>query len=338
MGILSVTSFAGASGYSLYRDSVIAVVFKQELSLSHTHEGDQFIVDVTDCQDLPAGTRLEAIVRRVTPTRDDQAGSIDLDFNRIDFPNGQVQAIEAVPLAINRNTVYRNREGRLVAKADISRQGAYILGGALGGLLVGSLTHNQKVGAIAGAIAGIFAAGADRAINGDIIVHKGQKLGALLRQDVTILGTEPPTDFSTVATNIGPTWHRNERSGTTMNQPFPVLESFSVFAGNRELSFGPEQLPFQENGVTMLPLDSAAAQLGLTTDRTKESVVYVESDDFSLKLEKDSKDYRLNGKKGRLDQPPLIRNGHWYLPAEIFAALTKESILVNGHRVEPKPL
>jgi hypothetical protein len=84
----------------------------------------------------------------------------------------------------------------------------------------------------------------------------------------------------------------------------------------------------------MVPLQRTATQLSLTVDRGKDTVVYVEGDDSSLRMELDSPDARLNGRKVTLASPLQDRNGVLYLPVDVLASMKKGAFLVNGNKVK----
>lgn len=185
--LATVPTLAAAGTIDLRRDEVIPVIVRNELNFKTTESGDKFRADVTDNRMLPYGTKVEGRVNRVQKKRGSDQGYMDIEFTSLILPDGTRTRISATPISLNSNYVSRGKDGRWEAKKGYKKE-TVVLGTTAGGLILGSLIKKPFEGAILGALAGILVAETDKDHVGDgnIVIPKDTKVGALLDQDVRV--------------------------------------------------------------------------------------------------------------------------------------------------------
>ena len=146
-GILSVAS---ADGILVRRDTVVPIKFESELTMKGSRTGQRFFATVDERGDLPFGARLDGEVVGVHDAEGDRPAYLDLEFNRIQTPNGEYRDIRAVPMAFDAKHVEQKSDGRFVAKKSVRRRSDYAIGGAIIGYIAGSVAKKQLEGLVAG--------------------------------------------------------------------------------------------------------------------------------------------------------------------------------------------
>ncbi len=135
--------------YVLPTGTVIPVRLNDTLSSDSSQPGDRFSVTVRpggDNAGLPDGTRIQGVVRDAEPATGDHPGTLDLDFRRAVFPDGESFPMEGSLISLQSNSVRRASDGRLVARSDKERERLKFIGiGAAGGLVIGSLSKNNQL-------------------------------------------------------------------------------------------------------------------------------------------------------------------------------------------------
>lgn len=350
--LLTASAFANDGGYTITRDTVIPVSFNDQLRISRNRAGDRFSANVIDSRDFPRGTRLDGHVQNIIAKRDNRPAYMDLMFDAVVYPDGTRQNIAAVPVSLDSKGVYRDRDGRLRADTSKIRSENYVLGGFIGGLVVGSLIKKPFEGAFIGAIAGILAGEALKN-QSDIVADRGTKVGALIQRDFTTRygdqrydGRRDPYDYDNYgrqgASREGDApWRggrnngdvRYDRYGNPIGEEGRWQRDVISYEG-RDLQFDREQPAYRVDDVLMVPVESAARQLGLTVERPESSnMIFVQDDTNFLKLEQDSTAYRLNGKRGTLRHNVENKKGVLYVPIEVLAAMKERPVYVNGAKV-----
>lgn len=342
---------ASADTVVLARDSVVPVIFDSSLTLSDSRVGDHFTCHVDADRDLPTGTRFEGEIVAIRYPRPYRPASMDLQFTAIDLPNGGSVRINAVPIPLNKDLVRTDADGRLYVKNDVRKQGEYVLGGALGGYLLGSVFHRRITGLLLGTIVGVAAAGADRAHSENDVVEKGAKLGALFNREVTV-------DLSATGESERPATGRSGWDGYTHSggaaapvaappapqpaAPAPAAPAkpagppadIAIRFGDKTLSFDDAVAPYYQGETVMVPLKQMADALGLSYEKGDKDSVYIENDNDSLKLDKDSVNYRFNGNHGTLSHPVAQKGDVLYAPVDVFAQLVSKDLIVNGRKLQ----
>jgi hypothetical protein len=104
----------------------------------------------------------------------------------------------------------------------------------------------------------------------------------------------------------------------------------------KELKFAPDERPFKEGWVLMVPLESTADQLGYLIEKNRSGSFRIESGVDVLTVEQDSKGYRLNDRRGSLPSEVQIKSGVTFVPIDAFTKLAKGSVYVNGTKYRPQ--
>ncbi len=329
-------------------ERIVPVTFDREINVTNAHTGDRFTASVVDELDLPRGTRFEGEVVDVKPRKGSHPAFVDMEFTAVILPNGPRTEIHAVPIRLDSRYVKQDRDGHFIVDKKAMRKENVVLGGAVGGFILGALIKKPFEGTFIGILAGIVIneAGAQ---NEGVAVSKGEKLGVLFEREVVIPTDRPRTLAD--RTDNGPDRDRDaDRGGDvappTRNDGPPNNDSarppreerdarmLRVALGDRPIEFDKDQMPYREGNVVMVPLESVAKQLGVEIEKGSGGRFFLETDDLMLRLEQGSRDYRLNGKRGKLSQAPVEKQGVIYVPIEAFAPLKSEGIYVNGVKVE----
>ncbi|HZT41265.1 MAG TPA: hypothetical protein VFA07_03705 [Chthonomonadaceae bacterium] len=142
---------AGAAGharrYVLDPGTVIPVRLDNTLNSKDAHAGDVFTATVTDqgSDALPAGTKVEGMVRSAQPKHGKQPGTLDLAFDRVVLPGGKAYNIDGSVIGLDNKSVKHTASGRLVATpAHRTDRLTYVGIGAGAGLLISVLTHRKS--------------------------------------------------------------------------------------------------------------------------------------------------------------------------------------------------
>jgi len=143
--------------------TVIPVSLDNSLSSSNSRRGDRFTATVrTTGNDyygmLPSGTRVEGRVVTARAQRGNEPGLLELDFQRLRFPNGHTVAIDGDLVSLDNRGVIRDDNGRIRATGSARDQRVVYAGyGAGAGLLVGLLTKKPLEGTVIGGVLGYLA-------------------------------------------------------------------------------------------------------------------------------------------------------------------------------------
>jgi len=329
VGLASLVAYpiaAYANTYSLRRDNVIPIVFKDNLTLRDNRPGDTFSVRVTDNGQLPRGTELLGRIDRIHEAHGNRPASMDMRFTAILLPDDSRVPLDAAPIPLDDRYITRYGDGRIVAKSNFRQQQADVIGGAIGGYIVGSIFHRRITGTIIGTMIGISAAESDRRKDMNVVVSAGDKAGALINRDVII-------DFSDAPSRYRIREHLDEG----MNIPVrgTEVEDFSNLTlrfRRNDLDFPEEARPYRVGGTIMIPLERAARQMGLDVDRRPDRTVYVDGPDSTIRLSISSRQARLDGRKIDLPRSVREREGVIYVPLEALTPLLKDDLYINGSR------
>ena len=310
----------------LIRDNeVVEIKFESAVSAKSNHRGDRIVATVDNDRLLPSGTRLIGEILEIRSKDGDRKAFADMEFTTLELPDGKRVSIEAYPLPLGDRYVRRGRDGRLEAK-KATRRDNVVLGSGIGGLLLGTIFRKPFEGAVIGVLAGIVISETD-ALNtsGEQIVQKGQKMGAAFTREVDI--------------DLDYRYGRDDRDRDNPDRSRDRDDRYEdrdirIEFRDRILDFRSGQTPFSQNGIVMVPLEAVAEQLGLDVSRTNSNAWYLEDQENTLKLEQNSSDARLNGKRMSLPRATVERNGLLFVPIQTFAAIKRDPIFVNGSRVE----
>lgn len=292
----------------LYKNDVIPVKFQQDICFSKNERGDRFSAVVDGDRTLPKGTVFEGRIVELRQGRGKQPGSMVLEFNRIVMPDGDSVRVIATPIAWKEKSMKRTRDGRWEAKGTMKRED-WVIGGLAGGLLVGSMARKPFEGAFIGTLAGIILAESDKSFSNDLVIRRGDKVGALIERDVKL----------------------------ALDADREESNRIRVTCEGRELRFDRDLLPYESNGVVMVPLEAAAKELEVSIDEQEDrDFILMTGNDHSVRLNRNESDYRINGKRRELPRNPETRNGVLYVPLEVFENLVNGTLRTDGTKLEQK--
>jgi hypothetical protein len=70
------------------------------------------------------------------------------------------------------------------------------------------------------------------------------------------------------------------------------------------------------------------------SDVSKDGILFIDSDEGFARLQLDSTKARLNGRTVELRAAPVIREGVVYVPLQVVNEISKDTLSVNGTRLE----
>ena len=123
---LAISQLSQAAGRRevLPEGTVIPVRLDDSLSSKSSRRGDKFTATVRFGRDdagLPEGTRVEGSVREAYASHNGKPGVIDVNFQRIVFPNGDRTQLTGSLTALNGKNLHRDSKGRLVDSGSKSK-------------------------------------------------------------------------------------------------------------------------------------------------------------------------------------------------------------------------
>jgi hypothetical protein len=332
--VLSALPTAGlADTFVLRRDNVIPVSFEATLTVKDNRPGDIFFAKVGDTDQLPAGSELRGRIDRIHPARGNRPSSMDLRFTDLILPDHSRVALDASPLPLDDKYITRTGDGRIVAKQNIRQQQNDVLGGAIGGFIVGSILHRRVAGTILGTMVGVAVSQSDREKDANVVVNAGDRVGALINQDITIDFAPQPSRYD-VNRRLdqgmnGPSRSNPGRIGDSRSDT-DIFLNIHISFRNKELFFPFDAKPYRVGKDIMVPLDPTAQQLFLDVDRRQDRTIYVDGKDTSMHLTLYSRSARLNDRHFDLSRTVVERRGVVYVPLDALTALVKEDVLLNG--------
>lgn len=341
--VLALPAFSSAQTITLRKNSVIPVVFDDSLSIKDSQVGERFHTFVENDPDIPKGTELNGQVTNIRLAKGKDPAAIELAFTDMTLPDGRHLDIDALVVPLDAKYWDKSSNGRLVAKPDSTKRGTQVLGGALGGLLIGSLIGKQLEATIAGTIVGILIAETDKSNDGNTVVKKGQKMGALLQSDFTV----DLTDQDDMDDNANPPADRDappvdQRKSDLPASPVPPTgrnrsrdEKIIVTYGSRNLLWDRDK-PYWDGDTAMVPLEHTAIQMGLRTAPIKDSdqSIFVDGRKGYLQIDVDSRTAKVNGRTVDLDVPASHQDRTIYVPLDLLVSIAKEQVYLNGDRVQ----
>jgi hypothetical protein len=182
-----------ASRVALRAGTVLPVRLDSNLSSDNSMRGDTFTATVrSGYYGLPEGTKVDGVVRRVSPRTSNKAGFLVLGFTAIVLPNGRRTIIDGSPVNLDSKSVTTSANGRMVAKSGAKNQRLTYVGyGAGAGALVSVIDGGRNflkdtaIGAGLGYLGGALEKGRSTQKN-NVLLKGGTSLGVLLHQSKTI--------------------------------------------------------------------------------------------------------------------------------------------------------
>jgi uncharacterized membrane protein len=176
---------------TISRDNVIPMRLDQEISSNHSQPGDKITATITDAGarylNFPEGTIVQGEIRQATPASGSHAGTLDVRFTHIVFPDGQRYRIGGVVTRWDDKDIVRTDNGRYVAKNTIDKSlysDAAIGAGA--GLFLGSLSGKAVGGAVIGGTIGAIVGALDHNMARNVIFQGGTRMALVLDRDLTV--------------------------------------------------------------------------------------------------------------------------------------------------------
>lgn len=180
-------SRADAARIILPAGTVVACRLDDSLGSRDSAPGDRFTATVESGRDdggLPAGTKFEGVVREAYPSANGKPGVLDVDFQRIAFPDGDSRDINASLTSLNNKNVTRSSAGMLVERVRPGNERMKWVGiGAGAGLLISTLTKgNILVDTLLGGGAGYLFNEVQRHGANNVSLRPGTEMGVRIDQ------------------------------------------------------------------------------------------------------------------------------------------------------------
>jgi len=288
---LSVAGTALAQGYGQLTDegtlpagTVLKARLDQRLNSAQVQTGQRFTATVqpdNDHSGLPAGTRVEGVVRDARPATKNQPGLLDVEFTALDFPNGRVYPITGALTSLDGKSVSRTASGRLLAKHTSSSDRMKFIGygagaGALIGLLTkGNLLTDSLLGAAGGYLYSQLNKDKSRGGYADVDLKSGAEFGVRLDRPFASVavsnrlsdrydaglggGSRSGVDLRNDRARSGVDLRNDRAPGNT---GFGDRASISVTVDSRAVSFGAAR-PMRAGNSVLVPLAPVMSAAGV---------------------------------------------------------------------------
>jgi hypothetical protein len=170
---------------TLPADTVVKVKLERTLSSDKSKEGDVFTAAVEDSA-FPKGTIVRGVILGATPADKKNPGKLGMDFQTLEFPDGQRAPIKGTAISLDEKSVKMSEDGRLVAtQASKKETTKYMAYGAGAGLLIGSVLGSNVIGGVVGAGAG-YLLGSKKKKNQNLTIKEGTEFGVRLDKQTQI--------------------------------------------------------------------------------------------------------------------------------------------------------
>ncbi len=300
---------------SLPSGTVIPVRLDEALSSKNNSQGDKFTATVirgSDDAGLPEGTRLEGVVRESVASGEGQAGSLDVDFRRIVFPDGGSQAITASLYSLSGKAVKRTN-GRLVASGDKGKDRLKFIGiGAGAGLLLGTVTkQNSILSLLLGAGAGyLYNEVGNKPKPGDVNLKQGQEFGVRLDRQLA---------FNAQTRRYYRRGSDSQVANSSNNGGYSAYaDHIRVNVNDRPVRFNSNEQPYIRNGAVFLPLAAMGRAANFDYRYDSESrTIYARNDEVRAGM--GNRNATVNGRQRSLPTAAEQRNGVTFVPLQFIA-------------------
>lgn len=175
------------------QDTVIPVTLDHTISSADARKGEKFTATVDTSSDeyasIPRGTTVEGHVAAVSRMATNKPGMLELEFDRLRFPNGRTVKIDGDLTSMDSKYVAKNGNGVYTAtEASKDQRLVYAGYGAGAGLLVGLLTKKPLEGTILGGAIGYLFGQVKKDQNkvADVTLKPGTEFGIRLNRDVAV--------------------------------------------------------------------------------------------------------------------------------------------------------
>jgi len=198
-----IRAYRGTRTRSLPAGTVLPAKLDDSLTSNDAREGDRFSATIESGRDdagLPAGTKVEGVIREAIPARSGKPGVLDMDFQRVVFPNGETHAISASLISLDNKGISRSSDGRLEAKSGGSNNNErlkWVGIGAGAGLLISTLTKgNTLLDTLLGGGAGYLYNELQRKGAGNVNLKAGTELGVKLNRSLAYTADRYNSDLN----------------------------------------------------------------------------------------------------------------------------------------------
>lgn len=308
-------TYANYNRTGLPAGTVIPVRLDNSLSSKEASRGDKFTATVirgSDDAGLPEGTRIEGTVREANPSSDGRPGSLDVDFQRIMYPEGGTQAITASLYSLSGKTLNR-ADGRLVATADKGKDRLKFIGiGAGAGLLIGTLTkQNSILSALLGAGAGyLYNEVGNKPKPGDVNLKEGQEFGVRLDRQLAFNSQVRGYYRKGGVSQGSDTGDRGNSSA--------YADQVRVMVDGRPIRFSSSNRPYIRNGAVFVPLAAMGNELNFDYRYDSRSrTIYSRGDDVRATL--GSRNATVGGQRRTMPTAAEQRNGVTFVPLQFIS-------------------
>jgi len=300
--------------------TVLKVRLDQRLNSAQARTGQRFTATVQPDEDgsgLPEGTKIEGVVREARAATRSQPGVLDVDFTTLETPDGHGYSVRGALASLDKNSVTRTANGRLVARQTSSRDRTKFIGyGAGAGALIGVLTGgNLLKGALLGAAGGYLYGqlNKDKTRRGfsNVDLREGAEFGVRLEQRFAWVpvGDErldrSDEELSRRARGDSSVTGRRDRRYDTdrSDATFRDRSDVTVFVEERRVSFG-SALPMREGQTVLVPLAPVMSAAGVRyyyNPLTRE--ISINGDQRSVRATVGGTVATLNSERVRLEEP-----------------------------------
>lgn len=178
-------------------NTVIPVRLDHTLSTLDARKGDKFtatvVMDGDEYATLPRGTKVEGHVAAVRRRTNNQPALLEVEFDRLRFPNGRTVKIDGDLTSMDEKFITRDGNGVMTANTTAASKGdqrmVYAGYGAGAGLLVGLLTKKPLEGAVLGGALGYLLGQVQkdqRQQTTEITLNPGTQMGVRVNRDVAV--------------------------------------------------------------------------------------------------------------------------------------------------------
>lgn len=198
----AIRAYRGARTRSLPAGTVLPARLDDALTSNEARNGDRFSASIENGRDdagLPAGTKVEGVIREAIPARGGKPGVLDMDFQRIILPNGETHAITASLISLDNKGISRSSDGRLEAKSgnNNNERLKWVGIGAGAGLLISTLTKgNTLLDTLLGGGAGYLYNELQRKGAGNVNLKAGTELGVNLNRSLAYTADRNNSDLN----------------------------------------------------------------------------------------------------------------------------------------------
>jgi hypothetical protein len=330
---LSATGITFAQEYrpaietvSLPSGTVLRARLDQRLSSAQAAPGQRFYATVeTDTENtgLPAGTRVQGVVREARRATKDAPGTLDVNFTALELPSGRAYPIAGGLTSLDSKSVSRTESGRLVSKRSKSDRMKFIGYGAGAGALIGLLTgRNVLTDALLGAAGGYLYTQLrkDKANGGykDVDLKEGAEFGVRLDRQfaLTSLETGRLNQPYYVDPQPGASASRRDRTYDRSRAPLDLRNQsgIAVTVDGRAVSFGAAR-PMEVDNTVLVPMAPVMTAIGTRysyNPLTRE--VRVNGSQGLVRGSVGSSIAEVDGREMQLDEPLRYTGGTLYVP------------------------